>query len=108
MAMVFANFPWALTIGGGFAALCLGGAFRSARRKRLVDNLPTSPTTGVFIGLVELKGTAEAEAAQPCFLADTPCVHHAWEVQEHWTRHTTETFRDAQGRTRTRSKTETG
>ena len=108
MAMVFANFPWALTIGGGFAALCLGGAFRSARRKRLVDNLPTSPTTGVFIGLVELKGTAEAEAAQPCFLADTPCVHHAWEVQEHWTRHTTETFRDAQGRTRTRPKTETG
>ena len=88
MSMVFPAPPWALTIGGGFAALCLGGAFRSARRKRLVDNLPTSPTTGVFIGLVELKGTAEAEAAQPCFLADTPCVHHAWEVQEHWTRHT--------------------
>lgn len=108
MATVFPGFPWALAIGAGFVALCLGGAFRAARRRRLVENLPTSKTTGVFIGLVELKGTAEAEEAPSCFLVDTPCVYHDWEVQEHWTRHTTETFRDAQGRTRTRQKTETG
>jgi hypothetical protein len=34
------EFPWALAIGAGFAALCLGGAFRAARRKRLVETLP--------------------------------------------------------------------
>ncbi|MGI5869295.1 MAG: LemA family protein [Kiritimatiellia bacterium] len=106
--MLFPSFPWALTIGAGLAALCLGSAFRAARRKRLVNNLPTSPTTGVFIGLVELKGTAEAEAAQPCFLADLPCVYHRWEVQERWTRQTTETVRDAKGNTSTRTKTESG
>ncbi len=108
MATVFPEFPWALTIGGVFAALCLGGAFGAARRKRLVENIPTSKTTGVFIGLVELKGTAEAETALPCFLADIPCVYHDWEVEEHWTRHTTETVRDSKGVTRTRQKTETG
>lgn len=53
MATAFPEFPWALTIGGVFAALCLGGAFGAARRKRLVENIPTSKTTGVFIGLVE-------------------------------------------------------
>ncbi|HYT59056.1 MAG TPA: hypothetical protein VEL06_02735 [Haliangiales bacterium] len=48
--------PW---FGGVMAFLCLLFALRSGKRKRLVDNLPTSKTTGVFIGLVELKGTAE-------------------------------------------------
>ncbi len=45
--------------GGLLALVCLLFALRSGKRRRLVDNLPTSKTTGVFIGLVELKGTAE-------------------------------------------------
>lgn len=46
-----ANVVW-LPVAGGLLALgCLWGALRAAVR-RLVDGLPTSKTTGVFIGLV--------------------------------------------------------
>jgi len=53
--------PWIPWIGCLLAFLCLLGALRAGSRKRLIDDIPTSKTTGVFIGLVELKGTAEAE-----------------------------------------------
>ena len=49
-----ASLPFAAMVGVLLAVLCLGFAMRSARRKRLVDNLPTSKTTSVFMGLVEL------------------------------------------------------
>ena len=45
--------PW---VGGVLAMVCLWAALRSNRRKRWVDDTPTSKTTGVFIGLVEVKG----------------------------------------------------
>jgi hypothetical protein len=51
-------FPW---IGAVVAVFALFASLRACRRKRLIDNLPTSKTHGVFIGLVELKGTAECE-----------------------------------------------
>ena len=41
------------------ALLCLFFALRDGSQRRLIDCLPTCKTTGVFIGLVELKGTAE-------------------------------------------------
>ena len=44
------------------ALFCLGAAYRAGKRGPLIDNLPTSKATGVFIGLVELKGTAETSA----------------------------------------------
>ncbi len=44
--------PW---LGGLVGLGCLAAAFCAGRRRRLVDNLPTSKTTGVFIGLVELQ-----------------------------------------------------
>jgi len=47
---------------------------RAGQRQRLVDNLPTSKTTGVFIGLAELKGTAEAEVPLASYLTGTPGV----------------------------------
>ena len=48
------------TLGGLLALLFVILSLRAGRRQRLVADLPTSKTTGVFIGLVELKGTAEA------------------------------------------------
>lgn len=51
--------PW---IGGALGALFLGYSLRAGKRRRLIDDTPTCKTTGVFIGMVELKGTAEAEA----------------------------------------------
>ncbi|RME95942.1 MAG: LemA domain-containing protein [Verrucomicrobia bacterium] len=99
---------WLPVAGGVLALLCLWAAMRANRRKRLIDNLPTSKTTGVFIGLVELKGTAESEAPLTSFLAGIPCVFHQWRVEEHWSRTVTETYTDAQGKTRTRTRRESG
>lgn len=96
-------------ISGGLVALtCLFMAFRSLKCKRLVDDTPTSKTLGVFIGLAELKGTAESEAPLTSHLAGIPCVLYNWTIQEHWSRMVTETYRDAQGHTQTRTRHENG
>jgi hypothetical protein len=87
---------------------CLWGALRSSRRQRLMNDLPTSKTTGVFIGLVELKGTAETSAPLRSFLAESACVHYEWAVQEHWSRLVTETYTDSEGKRHTRTRMESG
>ncbi len=94
---------------GSLAALgCLLGAFRALRHKRLIDDLPTSKTQGVFIGLAELKGTAESETPLTSYLAGALCVQYAWQVDEHWSRTVTETYTDSKGHTMTRTRTESG
>src|SRR5437773_1329785 len=95
-------------LGGLLALLCLGFAVPAAKRQRLVDNLPTSKTTGVFIGLVELKGTAEVETPLVGFLTGRNCVCYQWNVDEHWSRTVTETYTDDKGNTQTRTRTESG
>lgn len=95
-------------LGALLGLLCLAGAFRAGRRGRLVDNLPTSKTTGVFIGLVELKGTAESASPLRSYLAEQPCVCYQWNVEEHWSRTVTETYTDADGKTQTRTRQESG
>lgn len=93
----------------GLGALgCLIGAFRALRRKRLIDDVPTSKTQGVFIGLAELKGTAESETPLTSYLAGIRCVQYAWQIDEHWSRTVHETYTDAQGHTQTRTRTESG
>jgi hypothetical protein len=39
---------------GTLALLCLALAFRAGRKRRLIDDLPTLKSSGVFIGLAEL------------------------------------------------------
>jgi hypothetical protein len=95
-------------IGGALALLCLWRVYVLGRRRLLVENLPTCKTTGVFIGLVELKGTAESEEPLVSYLAGQKCVHYTWSVQEHWSRTVTETYRDSKGNTRTRTRRESG
>jgi hypothetical protein len=90
------------------ALLFLFLSLRAGRRQRLVSDLPTSKTTGVFIGLVELKGTAEAEQPLVSYLAAQTCVHYQWQVDEHWSRTVTETYTDKDGKTQTRTRTEDG
>ena len=97
--------PW---LGGLLGLSCLFFALRAGKRKRLMDNLPTSKTTGVFIGLVELRGTAEAERPLISYLAGQSCVHYRWRVEEHWSRTVTETETDSDGKTRTRTRQESG
>src|SRR5437762_3521662 len=97
--------PW---LGGVLGFVCLLFALRSGKRKRLIDNLPTSKTTGVFIGLVELKGAAESAQPLISYLAGQPCVHYQWRIEEHWSRTVTETYTDSDGKTRTRIRHESG
>jgi hypothetical protein len=94
---------------GGLGALgCLIGAFRALRRKRLIDDVPTSKTQGVFVGSAELKGTAESEMPLTSYLAGIRCVQYAWQIDEHWSRTVHETYADAEGHTQTRTRTESG
>ena len=88
--------------------LLLWGSISSLKRRRLLEDLPTSKTAGVFIGLVELKGTAESEAPFTGYLSGKRCVWYSWDVQEHWSRTVTETYRDSDGKTKTRTRTESG
>jgi len=99
---------WLPAIAGLLAAGCLWGAMRAAGRRRLVDGLPTCKTTGVFIGLVEVKGAAEAETPLTSYLAGTRCVYYAWTVEEKWSRLVTETTTDSKGNTHTTTRRESG
>ena len=78
------NIP--IIIGGLIALGCLIAAFYFLRKKRLIDDTPTSKTLGVFIGLAELKSTAESEKPLTSYLAGAQCVLYSWKVEEHWSR----------------------
>ena len=90
------------------ALACLIAGFWAMQRRRLIDDLPTSKTQGVFLGLAELKGTAESEAPLTSYLAGVRCVHYEWQVEEHWSRTVHETYTDSKGHVRTRTRTESG
>ncbi len=87
-------------IGSLLAAACLWASLRMRRRQRLLHDMPTSKTLGVFIGMVELKGTAESEEPLTSHLAHCACVLYVWKVEEHWSRTVTRT--DSKGRRTTR------
>ncbi len=82
--------------------------WNSVRHRRLIQDLPTAKSTGVFIGLVELKGTAESEAPLQTFLSERPAVWYSWTISEEWRRTRTEFTTDSKGRTQTRTVTDTG
>lgn len=83
-------------------------SLRLRNRQRLLADLPTSKAQGVFIGLVELSGTAESAAPLRSFLRGATCVHYAYDVQEHWSRTVTESYTDSKGQRRTRTRHESG
>ncbi len=84
----------------------LHGSNKANRLRRLLDALPTSKVRGVFIGLVELKGTVESNNPLVSFIAETPCVWFSYKVEEHWRRvETTTVIENGKPRTRTTVKT---
>jgi hypothetical protein len=97
-----------IAIGGALALLFLCLSLRAGSRRRLIDNIPTSKTTGVFIGLVELSGSAESQQPLTSYLAEIPCVSYRWGVQEHWSRTVTEHYTDSKGKMQTRTRHESG
>jgi len=107
---ILANVPPVVFGWGGvmLAVVLILLSLRAGKRKRLVDNIPTSKTTGVFIGFVEVKGTAESEQPFCSYLAETTCVWYSWKVEERWERTVTERYTDSEGKSRTRTKTQSG
>ncbi|HEY4299957.1 MAG TPA: LemA family protein [Candidatus Didemnitutus sp.] len=103
-----AVYPWLPIVAGLLAAILLWAALRAGARRRLINALPTCKTTGVFIGLVEVKGTAEATEPLTSYLAGKSCIHFSWSIEERWSREVTETTTDSKGNTVTRTRTETG
>lgn len=91
--------PWG---GALLALLFIALALRNNSRKRLIQTLPTSRSDGVFVGLVELSGTAESELPLRSQLADVPCVHYTWSVEERWRRTVVST--DRKGRPQVRQE----
>jgi hypothetical protein len=100
---------WVPVAAGGLLGLLFAGlSLRLLRKRRLLNDIPTSKADGVFIGFVELKGRAESGSPLRSFLAEADCVWYAWSVEEHWSRTVTETYRDGDGKTKTRTRTESG
>jgi hypothetical protein len=98
-----------IAVIGGLGALgCLVMGFRTLQKKRLIDDMPTSKTQGVFIGLSELKGTAESDMPLTSYLAGVRCVYYSWQIDEQWSRVVTTTSTDSKGHTHTSTHTETG
>jgi hypothetical protein len=95
-------------VGVALALLLILIAFFVRRKKHLIDDLPTSKVDGVFIGLVELKGTAEAERPLTSYLRAALCVHYAWKVEEHWRKREKVYYTDKDGKRRSRTKTTSG
>ncbi len=95
-------------LGGLLALLVLGFSLRANRRRRIVEDVPTSKTTGVFIGLVELKGKAEAAAPLTSHLAEVACVWTSYKVEEHWSYTRQVRYTDSKGRSRTRTEHHSG
>lgn len=100
--------PAGPVIGSLLAFAALLFSLRQRRRQRLLADLPTSKVQGVFIGLVELMGTAESEAPLVSHLAARHCVDYEWKIEEHWRRTTTTTTTDSKGRRTTTTRTSTG
>ena len=89
---------------GGFATSVSGGRDMDSLTgicSQMVASVPV-------IGMVEVKGTAEALRPLVSHLAEQPCVYYSWSVAEHWSRTVTETYRDSDGKTKTRTRHESG
>ena len=90
-----------LVITGGLALGLLWWGFFSLKRKRLIENVPTSKVKGVFLGLNEVKGRAHRDEPFISYLAQAHCVYYRYEVKERWSK--TERYTDSKGRSQTRT-----
>ena len=79
--------------------VCLVYYWKSTKRKRLIEDTPTSKVKGVFIGLNEVKGSVELRYPLQSYLNESPCCWYKYSIEEHYTR--TRTVSDSKGNTRT-------
>lgn len=89
------------------AIVCVFFYARGTKRKRLIEDTPTSKVKGVFIGLNEMKGAAVLVADMDGYLSEKPCCYYSYSIEEHYTRTRTVTDKDGNTRTETYSGWET-
>ena len=70
--------------------------------KRTVEDVPTSKVKGVFYGLNEVKGSVQSNAPLQTYLTERPSVWYEWRISERWRK--TETYRDKDGKRKTRTR----
>lgn len=100
-----------LVLGGLSMVLGTRWGLRRVRDKRTIENIPTSPISGVTYGVAEVKGTVELAEGTETLIApmtSSPCVwyqykiedkddSHNWETIHSEERHVGFTCRDATG-----------
>jgi len=67
----------------GFGTYGFFSGFQKLRKKRAIENIPTSTIRGMAMGEVEITGTAEPyqlELIAP--LTDVPCVYYKYQIEE--------------------------
>lgn len=82
--------------------------YKSIRRKRLIQDVPTSKVKGVALGLTEVKGIARRPNPITSYLAHAPTVWFSYSIEERWRRRETEWYTDSNGKRRSRTVTKTG
>jgi len=87
----------------GFLFVFLG--ISSLKKKRLIDDVPTSKIKGVFIGLVEIFAKVKPQNLKRSYISETECVYYDYTISEQVKEKRTVTYRDSKGRTRTKTKT---
>ena len=65
---------------------CCWSFVKNERCRRRYEDMPTTKTAGVFIGDVELKGTAETADPLTAPLSQQTAVWYEWYVDEKWQR----------------------
>ena len=94
----------AYLVAAAFPALAL----RSWRRVRLLKNTPSSKARGVFIGLVEVVGTAETDNPLTGALSGAQAAAYRFRVEESWSKEVVEKKRASDGTRKKETRTERG
>jgi E3 ubiquitin ligase len=75
--LILASFGLVGGIGGFF------WGFQRLRRKRIIENIPTSKVRSLALGLVELVGQAENPSPIISPLTKTPCVYYRYTIERY-------------------------
>ena len=79
LRLAWQGLPWICAV---MALGCLAYCLRAGWRRLLIDYVPTSKTSSVSVGHVELKGSAEAAEPLKSQFTATPCVWFRVTVEE--------------------------
>ena len=69
--------------GLGFGVYGFFWGFKRLRRKRLIENIPTSKIRSLALGLVELIGHAQTPSLLSSPLTKTPCVYYRYLIERY-------------------------